>query len=258
MKLLISIPIYNLENAIEITENVMKYTNSIIVLHNNSNTDFSNDTLIKSIDSNIIVNENRLQMDSPHSNSPNSLYDIIVSNIEYTKDIDYDYIIFLTSNTRFIKKGIEEWFESNTNHAGYSIIPSFGFVDDCQINEIRFPWGIDLNICKQIIDFPNYYYANVDGAYMKKDMALEMCNYKINYPFMLIAPQEVIVPSFISNKTTNIGEIITYTDWKNKMIITKEIIDTILNESNTSLSHVFCVKRINMDNIEMRNYIKSL
>ena len=79
MKLLISIPIYNLENAIEITENVMKYTNSIIVLHNNSNTDFSNDTLIKSIDSNIIVNENRLQMDSPHSNSPNSLYDIIVS-----------------------------------------------------------------------------------------------------------------------------------------------------------------------------------
>jgi hypothetical protein len=74
---------------------------------------------------------------------------------------------------------------------------------------------------------------------------------------MLIAPQEVIIPSFISNKTNNIGEIITYTDWKNKMIITKEIIDSILNESNT-LSHVFCVKRINMDNIEMRNYIKNL
>ena len=235
----------------------MKYTNSTIILHNNLNTDFSNDMLKKIIHSNIIINENRLQMDSPHSNSPNSLYDIIISNIEYTKDIDYDYIIFLTSNTRFIKKGIEEWFDSTSNDAGYSIIPSFGFVDNAQINEMRFPWGIDTNICKQIIDLPNYYYANIDGGYMKKTMALEMCNYKIKYPFMLIAPQEVIIPSFISNKTNNIGEIITYTDWKNKMIITKEIIDSILNESNT-LSHVFCVKRINMDNIEMRNYIKNL
>jgi hypothetical protein len=44
MKLLISIPVYELDNAIEVINNVLKYTkDSYIIIHNNLHSNFSND-----------------------------------------------------------------------------------------------------------------------------------------------------------------------------------------------------------------------
>ena len=81
MKLLISIPVYELDNAIEIIHNVLKYTkDAYIIIHNNLNSNFENDKL-RNISNRVIINEERLSMSSPHYNSPYSLWDIIKSNI---------------------------------------------------------------------------------------------------------------------------------------------------------------------------------
>ena len=91
MKILISLPVYELDNAIEIINNVLKYTkNSYLVIHNNKNSNFSNDAL-RNISDRVIINEERLPMSSPHHNSPYSLWDIIVSNIKAAQHLEIKF-----------------------------------------------------------------------------------------------------------------------------------------------------------------------
>ena len=317
MKLLISIPVYELENAIEIIHNVLKYTNdSYIVIHNNFYSNFSNDAL-RNISNRVIINEERLQMSSPHTNSPYSLWDIIKSNIKASLHLEWSYIILLTSNTRFVVNGIEDYLEKYKYDAGYSMIPHQHFnydidiiqdnkiLSECkeilpqcsrffydagysdipfdnntlstcikqspqcskffynteyntknnsEITDYRFPHNNTLSICKKILpQCSRFYYGNVDGSFINREIALSFINYKCFYSnHIIIAPQEIIIPTIIKEKTNKIGEVITYTDWNNNMIVTREIIDNVKNGTFLGL---FCVKRINM-NDPLRDYIK--
>jgi hypothetical protein len=324
MKLLISIPVYELDNAIEIIHNVLKYTkDSYIILHNNLNSNFSNDAL-RNISDRVIINEERLPMISPHSNSPNSLWDIIQSNIKAALHLEWSYIILLTSNTRFVVNGIEEFLEKSNYDAGYSVIPEFNFkynINIIQDNKILskckellpqcskffydagysdnsfntayinntlsvcrellpqfskffydseynnipintknnteitnniFPHGNTLSVCKELLpQCSKFFYGNVDGSFINRDIAISFLDYKCIYKSIITAPQEIIIPTIIKEKTNKIGEVVTYTDWNNNMIVTQEIIDQV--QKGTFLGF-FCVKRINMNN-PLRNYI---
>lgn len=324
MKLLISIPVYELDNTFEIIHNVLKYTkDSYIVIHNNLNSNFSND-ILRNISDRVIINEERLQMDSPHSNSPNSLWDIIKSNIRASLHLEWSYIILLTSNTRFVVNGLEDYLSRTKYDAGYSIIPHRNFkydidiiqehkiLSECkkqlpqcsnlfydagysdksynnilvqpsnfynntlpicenllpqcskffyntknnsEITEHRFPHNNTLSICKKLLpQCSKFYYGNVDGSFINRDIAISFLSYNCIYDSVIIAPQEIIIPSIIKEKTNKIGEVITYTDWNNNMIITQEIIDQVRNGTFLGL---FCVKRINM-NDPLRTYINQL
>jgi hypothetical protein len=323
MKILVSIPVYELDNAIEIIHNVLKYTNdSYLIIHNNLNSSFSNDDL-KNISDRVIINEERLPMSSPHSNSPYSLWDITVSNIKACLHLEWSYIILLTSNTRFVVKGLENFLEKTNYDAGYSTIPAFNFkydidiiqdnkilsrckellpqcsnffydtgysdnslntvysnytLSECrenlpqcskffydaeydkknntEITEKIFPHNNSLSICRKLLpQCSKYFYGNVDGSFVNRYIAISFLDYKCNYNFsIIIAPQEIIIPSIIKEKTNKIGEIITYTDWNNDMVITQEIIDQVRNREFLG---IFCVKRINMNN-PLRNYILNI
>ena len=111
-----------------------------------------------------------------------------------------------------------------------------------------------LSICKKILpQCSRFYYGNVDGSFINREIALSFINYKCFYSnHIIIAPQEIIIPTIIKEKTNKIGEVITYTDWNNNMIVTREIIDNVKNGTFLGL---FCVKRINM-NDPLRDYIK--
>ena len=311
MKILISIPVYELDNAIEIINNVLKYTkDSYLVIHNNLNSNFSNDAL-RNISDRVIINEERLPMSSPHHNSPYSLWDVIVSNIKATQHLEWSYIVLLTSNTRFVVNGLEDYLEKYKFDAGYSIIPHQNFkydidiiqdnkilseckellpqcsnffydagysdtllktvygnhtLSECrdilpecskffndkptrnntEITDTRFPHHNTLSVCKELLpQCSKFYFGNVDGSFINRKIALSFLDYKCFYKTIIIAPQEVIIPSIIKEKTNKIGEVITYTDWKNNMIVTQEVIDQV--KKGTFLGF-FCVKRINMDN----------
>ena len=312
MKLLISVPVYQLDNAIEVIHNVLKYTkNSYIIIHNNLHSNFSNDQL-KNISDRVIINEERLPMKDPHSNSPYSLWDIIVSNIKASLHLDWSYIILFTSNSRFVVSGLEDYLEKYKYDVGYSVIPVFNFkyhIDIIQDNNVlskckeslpqcsdffydagysdillnnvynknfneckeilpecskfiydpkynsknnteitnnRFPHNNNLSVCEKLLpESSKFFYGNVDGSYINRNIAISFLNYKINYHTRIIAPQEIIIPTIIKEKTNNIGEVITYTDWNNDLLITKEIIDKVRNQEFLGF---FAVKRINMDN----------
>ena len=66
----------------------------------------------------MIINEERLPMNSPHYNSPYSLWDITVSNIKASLNLDWSYIILFTSNTRFVVGGLEKYLEKYKYDAG--------------------------------------------------------------------------------------------------------------------------------------------
>jgi hypothetical protein len=309
MRLLISIPVYQLDNAIEVIHNVLKYTkDSYIVIHNNLHSNFSNDQL-KNISDRVIINEERLPMNSPHYNSPYSLWDITVSNIKASLNLDWSYIILFTSNSRFVVSGLENYLEKYKYDAGFSVIPAFNFkyhidiikennllnkcrellpqcsdlfydagysdillnnenLNKCknispecskffydaeynsknntEINNNRFPHNNNLSVFQKLISKSSkFFYGNVDGSYINRDIAISFLNYKINYHTKIIAPQEIIIPTIIKEKTNNIGEVITYTDWNNNLIITEKIINKV---KNNDFLGIFCVKRINMDN----------
>lgn len=81
----------------------------------------------------------------------------------------------------------------------------------------------------------------------KPDLEYDKINYKI------YAAHEKAIPTIMRNFSNNIDDKgITYIDWDNEMAVTTIIIDNI---RNGNMPGVFSVKRVNMDNIDIRLYI---
>jgi len=273
MNILVLIPIYDITNAIEIIKNIIKYTNNAyIILHNNLNTHFTNEQLLENIqseipnDNKIFINPERLKMDNVHQQSPNSLWEILISNLHYSFEIsdkisNWSYAIAMASNERFVRYGVERFLENSEKEAGYSTIPLGGFSEgNTKItHDKQLHWGETAEVWKYIIPYlDDFYYGQVDGAFLSRNMCKFLCNLPtVNYHNLdVTASIEKLLPSFIHKYTNKIGKSITYMDWINNLKITPEIIDNIRSSDN--YRGIYSVKRVNMDDIELRQYINNL
>jgi len=277
MKIIFSVPIYDIENAIEVCKNVLKYVeHGYIVLHNNENSSFENKDLLDRIKQEIkqyqriFVNSQRLRMDTPHQQSPNALWEILLSNLKYLFEIthligEWDYVINMMSNERLVRYGLDEYLQISDYDAGYTAIPLWGFGDgNTQITpEKRLHWGENLAVWKYIVPYINdFYYGQVDGAFLSK----KICEYLIKIPnndyhgLDITASVEKLLPTFIHDFTTKdkIGKSITYIDWHNELKITTGIIEDIRYSNKKEYSGIYSVKRVNMVDIELRNYIENM
>lgn len=251
--MMVSLPVYDLQNAVEVVRNIQTFTKAVIVLHNNALSGFTNDDLRAAVGSDVIINSERLAMECPHFNSPHSLWDITVSNIKACAHLPWNHIVLFTSNSRFVRRGVDEYLKKCPHASGISPIPAFGFDTDMLITDSRFPHDNDPRKCRTLLDAPCYYYGNVDGAYLRRDVAKKLLSAKVTYTESYIAPQEIIVPTICAPFSN--GSILTYTDWTSNMNVTPEIVYRI------RMGHfpdIFAVKRVNMDNHDLRKFICSL
>jgi len=271
------VPVYEIENAIEICNNIFKFTvNSVIVLHNNGT--FSNEELENEINSRIggdrvVVNYERLKMLSPHYVLPDrrdfdhtiepiehankdpinliSLYEILRSNLRFALLFDgWTHAVHMTSNERFVRRGVEEYIKNYDS--GYSGIPLYGFDGiNTEITKKRKPHGDPFWLFKV---YGITHYGQVDGTFFSRRFA-QFLNKKDlpKYAYRLICPSELFLPTQMHEFSDNIGKSITYMDF-----IKEELsIEDVKRVQSGEIPEKFCVKRVNMSDTNLRMFINN-
>lgn len=252
------IAIYELDNAVEICKNFLKFSNqSFIILHNNKNSQFSNATLQARLRDQIPesyrihVNDIRLGMSTSQWPSPYSLYEIYKSCLSMALKLGkWKYAVFMQSNERLVRHGVDQYL-ADVNYDG-GCFPTKLLSPDFTMH------GDKYEIYKKIMpEYDNFYQTQTEGAYVSRLLAATICSKpdleydKINYK--IYAAHEKAIPTIMRNFSNNIDDKgITYIDWDNEMAVTTIIIDNI---RNGNMPGFFSVKRVNMDNIDIRLYI---
>ena len=264
------VAVSDIDAAVEICQNITKFSKeSIVVIHNNATSSFTNLNLEIKIREiipgechRIFICHERLSMNNPHEPSPNSLFEIYKTCICMARKLgEWKYAVFTQSNERFVRKGVDEYLANCPYEGGISEIPdlvSGVFKGHKMIKDVKIH-GEDFGIYKTLMpEYEQFYYGQTEGSFVSRNIADVLCSRApIDYKSVshIQAPHEKIIPSIMHNFSENIGNSITYINWKNNLAVTKEIIEDIINNK---MDGIYCVKRVNMDSIEIRNYINNL
>lgn len=270
--IVVSLIVYNDISIIrEQIDNVKKYVDDVaIVIHLNqtSPTSFHDVWKLCKQYNDVILNETQLRMDSPHSPSPNSILDIIVSNFRYAKRFyHFDYYVVNMSNERYVKHGLVDFLREKRPFVGMSCIPYHNCENKMDIPELVGnhecnPWGRKNDIendpwLRSMLGTSNdvrVFYGQIDGSFYRKDMmdAFVEAFDIILFPQFHGQAMELYLPTFFNHMHVPIQHGITYFNWFGE--ITKDIILRMRSDPDFKPNQ-FAVKRVNADDIEIREFI---
>ena len=256
------VSIYQPENAVEFCKNILKYSKkSFVVIHNNCE-NFTNEELTRKLkdngcDERIFINPERLEMKTGHHPSPNSLWEVYMSCIKYALTIpDWKYAVFMQSNERFVRTGVDEYFEKTDYDGGFSEIPEH---PSGKFRGNKFIKDSDYETYKKYMpQFDKLYYGQTEGSFVSRNIAEIMSKIpSMDYSktSKLQAPHERFIPSFMYNYSDKIGNSITHVRWSENMEVKQEDIVAMRNDA---MPGMYCVKRVNMDDTTIREYINNL